>query len=91
MAIQNPPQPITPAKSGEGGIINVTTGVGPIAEWKAAEDAAVLPSLMEGNPIGWVMEIDSVINGPFDGAYTITTTPLELPMGINLSATSEND
>jgi hypothetical protein len=58
--------------------------------WAARIDAAMLPNLMEGYPIGWVMEIDSVINGPFDGAYTINATPLELPMGINLSATSEN-
>ena len=91
MAIQNPPQPVAPAQTGEGGTTSTTTGVGPGAAWTAQEDAAVLPSLMEGNPIGWVMEIDSVVNGPFDGAYTITTTPIELPKGIDLTARSEND
>jgi hypothetical protein len=45
---------------------------------------------MQGHPIGWVCEIDPVTNGPFNGAYTITATPLELPMGIDLSANSEN-
>ena len=90
MAIENPPQPIAPSQSGDGGETIVSTGVGPAAMWTAAKDAAMLPSLMEGYPIGWVCEIDSVTNGPFGGAYTITTTTLELPMGINLSAKSEN-
>ena len=90
MAIENPPQPIAPAQSGDGGEIIISTGVGPAAMWKAKKDAAMLPSLMAGYPIGWVCEIDSVVNGPFSGAYTINATPLELPMGIDLSANSEN-
>lgn len=90
MAIENPPEPITPTQGGVGGETIVTTGVGGAAMWKAVQDAAMLPSLMEGFPIGWVMEIDPVTNGPFDGAYTINATPLELPKGIDLSASSEN-
>jgi hypothetical protein len=90
MAIQNPPQPTTPIQSGVGGETTVTTGVGAAASWRAAVDSAVLPSLMEGHPIAWVCEIDPVTNGPFIGAYTINATPLELPMGINLSANTEN-
>ena len=90
MAIENPPEPIAPVQGGVGGETIVTTGVGPAAMWKAKEDAAMLPNLMEGYPIGWVMEIDSVTNGPFNGAYTVNVTPLELPMGIDLSASSED-
>ena len=90
MAIENPPQPVTPTQGGVGGETIVSTGVGPAAMWKAVQDAAMLPSLMEGYPIGWAIEIDPVTNGPFNGAYTISTTSLELPMGIDLSANSEN-
>ena len=91
MAIQNPPQPVTPTQGGDGGVTSTTTGIGAVAAWKAAEDAAVLPALMEGNPVGWECQIDPVTNGPFLGAYAITVTPLELPQGINLTASSEND
>lgn len=91
MAIQNPPEPTTPVQVGTGGVTSVTTGVSAGASWTAAEDAAVLPALMQGNPIAWVAEIDPVTNGPFLGAYTIDVTPLELPQGINLTAGAEND
>ena len=91
MAILNPPVPVTPTESGSGGEISVTTGVGGGAAWVAAEDIAVLPALMQGNPIAWICEIDPVTNGPFLGSYAINTTPLELPQGINLAAASENN
>lgn len=91
MKILNPPQPITPVQSGVGGETIVTTGVGPATVWTAAVDAAILPNLMKSNPIGWICEIDSVVNGPFLGAYTITVSPLELPQGVNLSAPGDND
>jgi hypothetical protein len=90
MAIENPPDPIKPTQGGDGGVTIIQTGVGPSAMWRAKVDAAMLSNLMEGYPIGWVIEIDSVTNGPFNGAYTINATPLELPMGIDLSASSEN-
>jgi hypothetical protein len=90
MAIENPPEPTVPTQGGVGGETIVTTGVGAAAMWKAGVDHAMLPALMQGYPIGWVCEIDPVTNGPFNGAYTINATPLELPMGIDLSANSEN-
>lgn len=91
MAIQNPPQPIEPSETGSGGSISTTTGLGPAALWAAGVDSAKLPMIMEGYPIGWVCEIDPVTNGPFAASYTINTTPLELPMGIDLATPSEND
>ena len=88
-AIENPPVPLEPVESGTGGFTVVTTGVGAAKAWAAGIDAAKLPNIMESNPRGWTLEINPVTNGPFSGAYTITTTPLELPMGINLAAASE--
>jgi hypothetical protein len=88
MAIENPPDPIQPTQGGSGGETVVSTGVTAAGMWIASVDSRMLPTLMEGHAIGWVVEIDSVTNGPFSGAYTIHTTPFELPMGINLSAAS---
>jgi hypothetical protein len=90
MALENPPQPVTIAQTGSGGDVSTTTGMGPVVAWTVAEDSAKLPALMEGYPIAWVCEIDSVTNGPFDGSYAVTTSQLEMPQGINLSAGGEN-
>ena len=92
MAIENPDQSIVQQydqQTGVGG--TYSTGVGPSSMWQAKEDSAVLPAAMQGNAIGWWAEIDPVTNGPFDGAYTVTVTPLELPQGIDLTAASEDD
>ena len=86
MAVQNPPQPVEPQETGSGGTISTTTGVGAAASWIAAKFSAELPALMQGHPVGWICEIDPVTNGPFDGAYAVSVTPLELPQGINLLA-----
>ncbi len=91
MAIENPPVPTEPQQSGSGGETTTTTGVGPIAMWVATIDAAILPETMESNPIGWTCEILPVTNGPFGGAYAISVTPLELPMGIDLTAASSEE
>lgn len=44
--------------------------------------------LLECDPVAAEVLIDSVTNGPFNGAYYITVTPLEIPQGIDLSADS---
>ena len=43
---------------------------------------------MEANPIIYDIDIGPVTNGPFTGAYTVTCTQLQIPMGINLAAPS---
>ena len=88
-ALLNPPTPLAPPQEGSGGESTVSTGVLPGTAWTAAVDQAELPTAMESNPRGWSTEIMPVTNGPFSGAYTIFVTPLELPMGINLQADSE--
>jgi len=47
-----------------------------------------VPYVMEANPVRWDYYIKSVTNGPFNGAYGLTVTPLEIPQGINLEAES---
>lgn len=48
-----------------------------------------IPYAMESNPVRWDFFIRSVTNGPFNGAYGLTVTPLEVPQGIDLLAHSE--
>lgn len=49
-----------------------------------------VPYVMEANPVSWTITIDPVVNGPFNGAYTVTTSTLEIPMGIDLTASGSN-
>jgi len=46
------------------------------------------PYVMEAHPVSYELLIKPVTNGPFDGAYTVDCTPLEIPQGINLEAAS---
>ena len=76
-----------------GGSTGHATGFNATGEWWITEQqlywtARSLPYVMEAHPVSWTIEIDPVTNGPFDGAYTVETTPLEIPMGINLEAPS---
>lgn len=69
------------------------TGFTPAAEWWITEEqiyltSQSLPYVMEANPVSYDLEINPVVNGPFSGAYTVTVSPLEIPQGINLEATS---
>ena len=89
LAITNPPEPSTPAESGTGGVITTTTGVGPVAAWAAGLAGARFSESLNPNTVGWSMEIQPVTNGPFSGSYAIAVTPLELPMGIDLAAPSQ--
>jgi hypothetical protein len=43
---------------------------------------------IECDPVAAEILIQPVTNGPFNGAYYITTTTLEIPKGINLEAGS---
>lgn len=86
IAILNPPEPVV--QSGQSVTI-VVTGITASAAWSAAIDASKLVKEMQSNPIGWSMEIMPVAgSGPFNGSYAISTSTLELPMGINLTAGS---
>jgi hypothetical protein len=53
-----------------------------------AARGSTLQYLMTANPIVYEVDINPVTNGPFNGAYSVTCTALELPQGINLSASS---
>jgi len=89
MKVQNPPVPQQQTQTGTGGETLTVTGITPPQAWTASEDAAYLPAIMESNPIGWTMEIQPVTNRTFAGAYNVAVSPLELPMGIDLTAASE--
>ena len=50
--------------------------------------ARALPYVMEANPVSYELQIQPVTNGPFQAAYSVTCSPLEIPQGINLEAVS---
>lgn len=47
-----------------------------------------LPYVMEANPVSYELQIQPVTNGPFQAAYSVTCSLLEIPMGIDLEAGS---
>lgn len=59
-----------------------------IEELNFYNTSKLLPYTMEANPVSVELLIPPVVNGPFSGAVRPTTTPLLLPMGIDLSAGS---
>lgn len=91
IAIQNPPVPAVSAQGGTAGQTITSTTIGPGVAWTAGIDAAMLPMLMQANPVGWSTTIKPVTNGPFSGAYVMVVSPLEIPMGIDLTAELEDD
>jgi hypothetical protein len=54
----------------------------------AALDGQYCAWALEASPVAAEIIIHPVINGPFNGAYAVVTTMLELPKGIDLSAPS---
>jgi hypothetical protein len=62
--------------------------------WKLEEQQLALasqntPYVMEANAISWTCLIKPCSgNGPFEGSYAITVSPLVVPQGINLEAPS---
>lgn len=68
------------------------TGLSPSAAWWLVEQqlywtTQTIPYVMQANAISWTILVDNVQNGPFSGAYFISTSLLEVPEGMNLAAT----
>ena len=90
MLLGDPQEPLSEVEAGAAGLTTtVSLGVDAGTAWQIAIDQAELQESMEANPVMWSTEIQSVINGPFSGSYVWTVTPLEIPMGINLTAASQ--
>ena len=65
-----------------------TDAVWSFEEMKRLWTAQAIPFAMESNPIAWTMELKNIQNGPFNGSYSVETSMLEVPQGINLEAAS---
>jgi hypothetical protein len=70
-----------------------TSGTSPEKAWAIAmaqlnTGYATVPMQMEANPVVWTLFLKPLTNGPFSGSYSIVTSMLELPQGINLEAAS---
>ena len=84
--------PITSSTSNTGTSGSIS-GISPDAAWAIAQEQLALvthtiPYAMEANPVRYDLFIKPVTNGPFNGAYGLTVTALEVPQGINLEAHS---
>lgn len=44
--------------------------------------------LMAANPIVYDIDISPITNGPFNGSYVVSCSPLQIPQGINLAASA---
>ena len=70
------------------------TGQDPTTAWVVTREQLALvssntPYVMAANPVSWTCLLKPCAgNGPFNGAYTISVSPLVVPMGINLEAPS---
>lgn len=73
---------------------STTTGQNPQTAWQITREQLSLvsqntPYIMAANPISWTCLLKPCSgNGPFNGAYSITVSPLTVPQGINLEAPS---
>ena len=71
-----------------------TSGVDAQTAWVITREQLALassntPYVMAANPISWSCLLKPCSgNGPFNGAYSLTISPLVVPMGINLEAPS---
>lgn len=75
------------------GLNNSTqSGLSPSQAWKVEDEGRAFlnqlaPAVMAANPISWAALIKPCAgNGPFEGAYAISVSPLVVPQGINLEA-----
>lgn len=75
-----------PSTSGSGAT-TLFGGNESVAQWLNGGEQTYL---LECNPVAAEILIQPVTNGPFNGAYYVITTPLEVPKGIDLEAMSEN-
>lgn len=76
--------------------LNTTTqsGISASQAWVVQDEGMAFlnqltPAVMAANPISWSALIKPCNgNGPFEGAYSISVSPLVIPQGINLEAPS---
>ncbi len=66
------------------GTINVP--VSPFYDIQVAVEMAVLKEMLQGTGLWFELVLKPLTNGPFANYYVVDTTPLQIPMGINLSA-----
>jgi hypothetical protein len=59
-----------------------------ITELQRLNYSATVPYVMEANPVSYEYLLDPVVNGPFNAAYAVSVTPLEVPRGVDLTAPS---
>jgi hypothetical protein len=70
------------------------SGISPDQAWHAddvtrAYTNLLTPAVMAANPVSWSALLKPCAgNGPFEGAYAITVSPLHIPKGIDLEAPS---
>jgi hypothetical protein len=88
-------QTYTSTETGMDGSTTTTTNSGGTAsaDWwleqlEFYDTAHSIPYIMESNPVSAEILIQPVTNGPFNAAYTVTVSPLEIPLGIDLEAPS---
>jgi hypothetical protein len=81
----------TQSSTGAGGTVTAITPSDAwwIEELQRTNYPATAPYVMEANPVSYELLIDPVVNGPFNAAYAIEVTALEVPEGINLAAASQ--
>ncbi len=76
------------------GSTTTTSGISATQAWTLEQQQLAMttqniPYVMEANPVSWSCLIKPCAdNGPFEGGYTISVTPLVIPEGINLLAPS---
>lgn len=80
---------------GENASNQTLTDLSPMADGAWAEvtaqrywTARAIPATMEANPVWYQLVLKPVQNGPFGAEYLVSTTPLKIPMGIDLEAPS---
>jgi len=78
----------------KGNTVNHIAGLSPDQAWHLEQEQMSLaqlntPAVMRANGISWTCLLKPCAgNGPFEGAYFIETSTLEVPQGINLAAPS---
>ena len=84
------PSGSTPPADGSGGTVTAITPADAwwIEELQRSNYPATVPYVMEANPVSYELLIDPVTNGPFNGAYAVRVSNLEIPQGIDLTAPS---
>lgn len=82
------------ASSGSSDSQITLSGTSPDGAWWIEEQQLLyqtqtVPYVMEANPIRYDVYLKPLTNGPFNGAYGLELTTLEVPQGVDLGADSE--